>query len=363
MGLRFLRTALFSFFLAKPVETLDLIRRSFLASRTWSHRYLTASTAHSSFSGRNGRIVQLSLARGDEESENGTRKSRVRFSGASGPSSSSSSLIDNPLDAILAFLTSDVGSIAIGTIGLFFLLAGRLFLDDSSTANYSSFSPDDVASRKAALEGLGQETRADLLAVLACGAVIVNGISKLDIESALAETVDLIGTEIKEPVVDGTVGTEDAWILSWAAKSLQVATPANTVVFLQASEKGSEGEGPRWKIKCAAGTVPSVAEDENVVENLAVPAAAPILDRFTKTGTNQETYLPTLQALPGRTEFTYLPANTQAVLLMPVNFDGNGSVTGVLALGSNQARSFTPRNIAWCQTLAARLCTKLSTGS
>ena len=32
----------------------------------------------------------------------------------------------------------------------------------------------------------------------------------------------------------------------------------------------------------------------------------------------KESYLPTLQALPGKVEFTYLPSNAQEALLLPV---------------------------------------------
>jgi len=111
----------------------------------------------------------------------------------------------------------------------------------------------------------------------------------------------------------------------------------------------------------------------------------PILDRFLSQngggGKNKsESYLPTLQALPGRFEFyTYLPSNTQGVLILPVTRPGNGNDggsnsrssndgkkqekekvndddgTAVLVLGANTARSFSPRDIAWCQVVATRM--------
>jgi Cofactor assembly of complex C subunit B, CCB2/CCB4 len=58
------------------------------------------------------------------------------------------------------------------------------------------------------------------------------------------------------------------------------------------------------------------------------------------------------KSLPGKVEFTYLPRNTQAVVLVPIRCNDS---TMVLALGSNQARSYTPQHLAWIQRVAQRL--------
>jgi hypothetical protein len=95
----------------------------------------------------------------------------------------------------------------------------------------------------------------------------------------------------------------------------------------------------------------------------------PIIERF-QSGTDRESYLPTLQALPGRSEFTYLPDNTQAVLLIPVLTGDSKAATAtatatttVIALGADQARSFTPRNVAWSQAVAAKLAAEMEQSS
>ena len=105
-----------------------------------------------------------------------------------------------------------------------------------------------------------------------------------------------------------------------------------------------------------------------------LPDSTPIMDRFrnrkkdndggsSRSGgvARQESYLPTLQALPGKTEFVslLLPSNTQAALLVPTALRNGGSPQqqqpAVILLGSNRARSFTPQHVAWCQAVASRL--------
>jgi hypothetical protein len=95
----------------------------------------------------------------------------------------------------------------------------------------------------------------------------------------------------------------------------------------------------------------------------------PILDRFLNNKEmTKESYLPTLQALPGRVEFTYLPQNSQEALLVPVSLSLNSIAQenvpiierAVLVLGSDTAKSFTPRDVAWCQVIASRIGTFVS---
>ena len=64
----------------------------------------------------------------------------------------------------------------------------------------------------------------------------------------------------------------------------------------------------------------------------------------------RETYLPDLQALPGRVEFGYLPRNAQAVLLQPLC-----AGESMLVLGTDRKRAFSPRDIAWVSALGSQL--------
>ena len=262
-------------------------------------------------------------------------KPRVRFSDISDGGVSTG----NSFDAFLTLLASDVGSIVLGVLGLVFLVVGRSILDSS----------DDMDSL-AVSNSLGQETRSNLLAVFACGAVLVNGISKLDVESALAETVSLVGTK-KESWTANSNCDYDSKALEWTMEALMAATPAKSIVFLHTSAKSGD-----WVIGGLLGILPS-----SNIRDLVISTATPILDRF-RSGTRKESYLPTLQNLPGKAEFTYLPINTQAALLVPVSYNEGGNIpsVSVLVLGANQAKSFTPRDIAWCQAAAARLGEELS---
>ncbi|KAI2501265.1 Cofactor assembly of complex C subunit B [Fragilaria crotonensis] len=224
------------------------------------------------------------------------------------------------LDLVLRAIVSDIGSIVIGLVGLGVAVVNRLANDELQT-----------------VDALGQETRTDLLAVFACGAVLLNGLSKLDVTSALAQSVVLDGVSLEDTIVFYTNSYPKD--LPWALKSLLAATPAKTALLLEYTLPSC------WKTVAVAGIVPR-EERLRLGTSLAVN---PIVDSFLQSGSTKEKYLPTLQALPGRVEFTYLPSNTQEALLLPV------SSTQVLVLGSNTAKSFSPRDIAWSQVIASRL--------
>jgi hypothetical protein len=247
----------------------------------------------------------------EKEQQGGT----ARFIGLDGGATSG-------LDYILSLISSDIGSTILGLVGLTICVAHRL-------ANTDSLSTETI----------GQETRADLLAVFSIGAVLLNGISKLDVTSALAESVELDGETLSIPIYSSMINREED--VTWALESVLAATPATTAVLLVAEKDG-------WLVQSVAGVVP---RDSSFRET--VPRETPILNRFRKDS-SKETYLPTLQALPGRVEFTYLPSNTQGALLLPVK---SGST--VLVLGTNTAKSFSPRDVAWCQVLASRIGTFL----
>jgi hypothetical protein len=257
----------------------------------------------------------------------------MRFTGGeSGDGSLVSS--DNPLDQILAWLSSDIVSIVLGTIGLFLVVVHRLaLLDDATTSS---------------AEALTSETRADLLAVFACGSVLLNGVTKLDVTTALAESVVLEGITLEEVEIQNQKTAEGKEGLSWAMDSLLNATPAKTAVLISKSNDG----GGEWVVQSRAGVVPTSGATSSIV-----PEKSPILDRVGSPGNVKETYLPTLQALPGRFEFAYLPSNTQLALLVPVAASSrDGEVcSSVLVLGSNTAKSFTPRDIAWTRVVSERM--------
>lgn len=331
---------------------------------------VTARIRHSKKKNSPQQSIRLFMAENNKDDTGTAQKNaaKVRFS-------STETADTNPVDATLSWITSDIGSIILGGVGLVLLLVGRLILDGTSITGSSSSASYDAATAAA---NMGAQARVNLLAVFAVGSVLLNGLSQLDVQSVLAEQVDLQGSLVAEPVLllhskDDLPANERQ--LSWALSSIAAASPAATAVLLLRSR-----DDERWKPVAYTGVVPP----NLLLSDPLLPEQTPILDRFlikqqqlipstTTTNANvvgavekrrEETYLPTLQALPGRTEFTsyLLPPNTQAALLLPLMLKGVASSSGqqqqqqaVLLLGSNQARSFTPRDIAWSQTVATRL--------
>eukprot|EP00978_Attheya_sp_CCMP212_P015652 scaffold40342_cov61-Attheya_sp.AAC.5 len=285
----------------------------------------------------------LFAAGGSEEKEEGrTGKGVAKFASTSFSANDSSTGI---VDVVLNALTSDMGGIVLGSLGLVVAIFNRL-------------SALDVTP----VEGLGQQSRADLLAVFACLAVLLNGVSKLDVTSALAESVQLDGIPLSAPSFTDETILKNVDGVKWALGSVLDATPADTAVLMMKTSCND-----RWKPIAVAGIVP---RDEQLRQALPDSVAmTPILDRFLNNKEmTKESYLPTLQALPGRVEFTYLPQNSQEALLVPVSLSlsyiaqENVPIIerAVLVLGSDTAKSFTPRDVAWCQVIAARIGTFVS---
>lgn len=294
----------------------------------------------------------------------------ARFTGIPLPSKASGdeATISNALDYILGVILSDVGSIVLGTIGLVICVANRLIWSSS----------EDIA------DVIGPQSRADLLAVFSCIAILVNGVSKLDVTSALAETVVLEGyaeedikyTDVGETwlFAGATEGISSQPIFAkakerfqWALRSILLCTPAKSAVTMIYNNDTSS-----WIPGMFTGVVPETLlrlQQQATMRQSKMSPSTPILDRFLVT-TSKESYLPSLQTLPGKVEFlSYLPQNTQSVLILPIitnagimntaesnNIEKKANDTAaVLVLGSPTAKSFTPRDIAWCQVIASRL--------
>lgn len=210
---------------------------------------------------------------------------------------------------------------------------------------------------------MGQQSRIDLLAVFASGAVLLNGISKLDVTSALAESVVLEGMNVDPTFVNGggssmlkgLVGDEDRLAvdaeLTWAMTSVLESTPAQSAVLLEYQPAETQ-----WVPIVHSGILPL---EESLRMSLPKGLGTPILNRFLKDGgVQKESYLPTLQALPGKVEFTYLPPNAQEALILPIDvqsFDQDSSIKVALVLGSDTAKNFSPKDVAWCQVLSSRI--------
>jgi hypothetical protein len=277
------------------------------------------------------------------------RQSQVRFSSSIVGGDGDASMNGDLVDTVLSVISSDVVSIVLGLLGLLWVVIHRLTLLDVDGA-----------------EALTVQTRTDLLAVLACGSVLLNGVTNLDVTTALAESVVLDGTKLEQPDVKNNFRMHDAVstddekkCISWVLDSLLTASPAKTAVLLQRNDNAKDLSNP-WIVSCRAGVLPTAATTPHKA-TIELPDRTPILDRVGSPGNSKETYLPTLQALPGRFEFfSYLPPNTQLALLIPIPTPTTAEAkvenyNDVLVLGSNTAKSFTPRDIAWCRIAAERI--------
>jgi hypothetical protein len=215
-------------------------------------------------------------------------------------------------------------------------------------------------------------SRIDLLGVFAAGSVLLNGITKLDVESVTAEQIALEGVNEGRVVWyndDFEYNDGNRANVEWTLSSLIKCSPARTAVMLGKIQKESE----RWVPLAMTGILPS---DTSLRTSLRTDST-PILDRMLrddgikggtvggtevigsqkKKGPN-ESYLPTLQALPGKIEFSYLPSNAQEALLLPVPPSSTDEVDGcryAIVLGGDTAKSFAPRDISWCKEIASWL--------
>ncbi|CAM9446182.1 unnamed protein product [Discosporangium mesarthrocarpum] len=184
-----------------------------------------------------------------------------------------------------------------------------------------------VANRLATPDLVDTQARTDILAVIASGGLITNGVYLLDLNIREAEKVTLIGTFVQE--YDSNLPPEAMKEVKWMAESLLQASAATSVLLYR--------EG---RTLCRLG----------VMGPQPVMKSGPTLEKSMREGFDgRELYLPALQVLPGKIEFDYLPENCQGVLLQPV-LDG----TGVVVLGTSQARVFTPKDIAWVEAVCER---------
>jgi len=276
----------------------------------------------------------------------------------------------SPVDQFLLSLTSDRTSLFLGSVGILILLLNRLL----------SF-PEDAINE-------ASRSRVDLLGVFAAGSVLLNGITKLDVESVRADQVLLEGINQdnvlwadEDQLMRAQLQTMDDNFRStveWALQSFLRCSPARSAILLAISPQTNR----RWTPLARVGVLPLDSQSSrSSIPNIA-SINTPILDRMLRDndiikggtvggtevggarGANRkgpkESYLPTLQAFPGKVEFTYLPSNAQEALILPVSRpEGIGAVRDddgwkyAVVLGGDTAKSFAPRDIAWCKEIAS----------
>lgn len=174
------------------------------------------------------------------------------------------------------------------------------------------------------------QSRSDALGIFLSAILLLCGMLWQQVQPKLPEQVELIGengTDM-QPNLPEAVQTE----LAWASHSLLTNTPTRTlVVYYQGQTLLRRG----------------------ILGPLAtVPAGGAILER--SLNKHKPIYLVDLKLYPGKTEFTYLPENTQGIICQPIGDQG------VLILGANAPRSYTKQDEAWVEAIADKLADTLA---
>ena len=162
------------------------------------------------------------------------------------------------------------------------------------------------------------QSRADIIAVIGCSALLLNVLSEQDITARNRDPVPLVGFALKNPLIADDLSPSLKAAVEWCINTILQTTPVTSVHVLSPTSAvwgrgGVVGQG-----------------DDRTSSSLKNSDKMPILQKTLKL--SEEVYLPDLQILPGKVEFGYLPINVQSVLLLPLP---NG---GAVAMGTNQAK-------------------------
>ena len=191
-------------------------------------------------------------------------------------------------------------SIGAGITGVFVLLVNRLCVDLDKVTDVQS--------------------RADIISVVACSAVLLNVLSESDIEARDRQPVPLMGYALPSPLLAGdeTLNTVQRKTALWAIEGILKTTPATSVHIVRDK-----------KHVVARGGV--VGVQDNRAPSFTLDAKMSIFDKA--IADREEVYLPDLQILPGKIEFDFLPANAQSLVILP-----SQSAEGAVVISTNQAK-------------------------
>jgi hypothetical protein len=168
------------------------------------------------------------------------------------------------------------------------------------------------------------QSRSDAVGVIMSAVLILTGLLWQRVQPKLPDAVVLVGEQGFElaPELPESVKTE----LAWASHLLLTNTVTRSVVV--------------WYDE-------QLLLRRGVLGQVAHVIPGPILQRVLKT--QKPVYLVKLQLYPGGVEFSYLPENTQGVIVQPIG--GRGA----LILGANAPRSYTQQDETWIAGLADKL--------
>lgn len=194
-----------------------------------------------------------------------------------------------------------------------------------------------VTNRLFTEELLNSQSRADLIATVAPVVILLDALTSLDITPREADVIPLTG--ISANWLDPALPEELQQEIRWAANALLACTPCVGITLWRKGQTAMLlGQvSPRL---AAAG-----AEE---FQRAVLPG--PLLQKCVSKMSGAPEYLPALQLLPGRVEFSYFPDDTQGVLIVPI-----GGQQGALILAADQVRAFKQDDVAFARTLALRV--------
>lgn len=212
-------------------------------------------------------------------------------------------------------------SLGIGSGGVLVLLVNRLSVDLEKVTDIQS--------------------RADIISVLACSALLLNALSQFDIAARDRESVSLMGKVLRSPVINKKYVNEmQKKFIVWSISTLLKLTPATSVHIVASNgmsvgRAGVVGMTDTANEKCAN-------DDKEDELNISI---GPILDLCVSKG--EEVYLPDLQIIPGKDEFiNFLPINIQSVFVNPIASPNGGEKYGCLVVSTNKAKVLKMTDLA-----------------
>lgn len=203
-----------------------------------------------------------------------------------------------------------------------------------------------VSGIAAVADASSSQTRADVLALIMAGTLILTGLTWISLKPKDPFSVRLNGAPLGSPYVDASLTEYQRRELTWMWEAIQAGSSAGAAaVYYDGRRVMQAGVVPK-KLAFSLGDAGSAMRVGKICEECM------------RDG--RSNYLANLALFPGRVEFvgpgegSYMPDNTQAVVVVPVGDKG------VMVCGSGTQRGFTRADQSWFSCLAEKLDVTLS---
>lgn len=185
------------------------------------------------------------------------------------------------------------------------------------------------------------QSRADVLTLALAVTIVLTGLVWISIRPKYFPPVKLQGVECKR--VEVTLPAKAAAELYWVRESLANITCCQSLVIV-------------YKSSCLIQV--GVMSESATVQGEAVSVDAPKLVQGSLCqgiwSSGKQNYMANLAIYPGRFELSFLPQNTQAVILQPLGDEG------VMIVAGDRIRGFSQSDQAWISLIGEKLDATLS---